>query len=486
MKTAAALALLLMVCPAFAAAPPPPPEAIAWWRFDPARFAAAAPSPEVRAQREALLGVVRSAIAGGAMGDEKALAAVRGLLAASEIGARPHTLSVLDFAAHRPPSGAGVDMDRLQMALAIEAADGHDRFLPTLKSILLPPPSSGSPIRGRQRAFELADGVQAVAYTEPDWEPWREVSWASTPSAFLVGLGTGSLSKAHAEGDAAGKTPWRAHRELVDEWRAEGDVFFEAYLGIARLRDGFPEAFATGRVHRVLSRLGLLHARDLMLHARFVNMGAQLPPIIAIDATFTLPGDTAPQRRALSEDRWPDGVAISPPPGSYVIAAEMDWHEFVTLALDLWLASNVDVDLPERTQALATWRGAHGADLEAFLASLGAYAIVSDYPTPLLPIPGATTVIVPLSGDSKTAGVRLSGALAPFAKIIQTDGAGVSSYAVDPLGLLRMPGWSVVADGPRAVFVAAWSPGAVSGAAAWLRNPITPGTSPTSSPSPTR
>lgn len=485
MKTAAALSLLLIAFRSLAA-PPPPSDAIAWWRFDPTRFSAAAPSPEVRAQREALLGMVRSAIAGGAMGDEKALGAVRGLLAASEIGARPHTLSVLDFAAHRPPSGAGVDMDRLQMALAIEATDGHERFLPTLKSILLPPPSSGASVRGRQRAFELADGVRAVAYTEPDWEPWREVSWASTPGAFLVGLGAEALPKAHTGADAAGEAPWRAHRDLVDGSRAEGEVFFEAYLGIARLRDGFPEAFATGRVHRVLARLGLLHARDLMLHARFVDLGASLPPIIAIDATWIMPGEAAPQRRSLSKDHWPDAVDMPPPPGSYVIAAEMQWPEFVSLALDLWLASNVDVDLPERSQSLAAWRAAHGTELEGFLASLGPYAIVSDHPTPLLPIPGAATLMIPLKAGAEAGCGDLSDALSPFAKAIQTDGAGVSSYAVDPLGLLRMPGWSVVADGPNPAFIAAWSPGAVSGAAAWLRNPVTPGTSPKSSPSPTR
>ena len=485
MRPAAALALLLVACRSLAA-PPPPAEAIAWWRFDPTRFAAAAPSPEVRAQREALLGMVRSAIAGGAMGDDNALAAVRGLLAASEIGARPHTLSVLDFAAHRPPSGAGVDMDRLRMALAIEAKDGHDRFLPTLKSVLLPPPSSGARIRGRQRAFELAGGARAVAYSEPDWEPWREVSWASTPGAFLVGLGAGSLEKSLAEPDGEATSPWRAHRAIVEGARADGEVFFEAYLGVARLRDGFPEAFATGRVHRVLSRLGLLHARDLMLHARFVELGAPLPPIIAIDATFTMPGETAPQRRALSEDRWPEEVGVPPPPGSYVIAAHLDWPEFTTLALDLWLACNVDVDLPQRTHALATWRKAHGADLDAFLSSLGQYAIVSDYPTPLLPIPGAATVIVPMGAGFEDGRARLSGVLSPFASAIQTDSAGVSSHAVDPLGLLRMPGWCVVADGPSPAFIAAWSPGAVSGAAAWLRTPVTPGMSRTSSPSPTR
>lgn len=484
MRPAAALALLLLISRSLAA-PPPPPDAIAWWRFDPTRFSAAAPSPEVRAQREALLGMVRSAIAGGAMGDEKALAAVRGLLAASEIGARPHTLSVLDFAAHRPPSGAGVDMDRLQMALAIEATDGHDRFLPTLKSILLPPPSSGAPVRGRQRAFGLADGVQAVAYTEPEWEPWREVSWASTQGAFLVGLGSGSLSGAHVVAGASDAPPWRTHRDLVEASRTDGDVFFEAYLGIARLRDGFPEAFATGRVHRVLARLGLLHARDLMLHARFVDLGAAQPPIIAIDATFTIPGEPAPRRRALSADHWPAKIPIPPPPGSYVIAAEMHWPDFVALALDLWLASNVDVDLPDRARALDAWRAAHGADLSGFLGSLGNYAVVSDHPTPLLPIPGAATLIVPLETGADSAGA-LSRALSHFADAIQTDGAGVSSHAVDPLGLLRMPGWTVVADAPNPAFVAAWSPGAATGAASWLRSLVRPDTSRTSSPSPTR
>ncbi|MBL0921401.1 MAG: hypothetical protein IBJ10_04645 [Phycisphaerales bacterium] len=478
-------ALTLLAAGALGASPDePPPGAVAWWRMDPSRFSAAAPSPEVRAQREAMLAMVRSAVTGGAVGEGRALGAVRGLLAASEVGARAHTLSVLEFSASRPPVGAGMDVERLQMALSIRAEGGHERFLPTIRSILLPPAGAGAP-PGRQRAFDLPGGARAVAYTEDGWEPWREVSWASTPGAFVVGLGRGALER--ASGAGAGERPWGAHRALVDGARAHGEVFFEAYLGVARLRSAFPEAFDSGRVHRTLDRLGLLEARDFMLHARFVERPGGAPPLIAIDATWTARGGAEPQRLELTLDHWPQDAGMPSPPGSYVIVAPMDWPAFAALGLDLWLGANVDVDIEAKRAALEAWRAQHGAELDRFIASLGGHAVISDYPTPLLPIPGAATVFVPLREDAKGAPGALDGALSPFRGAIQRDRAGVSSYGVDPVGLMKMPGWLVMEDGPRAAFVAAWTPGAAAEGAAWLRGaPVRPGTSPKSSPSPRR
>lgn len=482
---APALILLFAACRALAGAPVPA-DAMAWWRFDPTRFASTAPTPEVRAQREAMLAMVRSAVTGGAVGEGTALGAVRGLLAASEIGGRPHTLSVLDFAAHRPPSGEGADVDRLEMALEIEADGGHERFLPTIRTILLPAKGENGMPPGRQRAFELPGGSRAVAYTEPGWEPWREVSWASTPGAFLVGLGEGSLAHWIAPAADAREAPWIEHRAAIDAERAPGEVFFEAYLGIARLRDAFPAAFASGRAHRILSRLNLLDADDLLLQARFVEIGEGRPAMIAIDAAYKLPGDDNIHHLPLSADHWPDDLTIPPPPGSYVIAAPIDWPAFVGLGLDLWIAANVDAHIPEYAGALTAWRTEHQDDLDAFLGALLPWAIVSDYPTPMLPIPGAATVIVPLNPDGGAeASRRFSRLLGPFADAIHTDRAGVSSYAVDPVGLIRMPGWAVFSRGAHPAFIAAWSPTAVQGAQTWLEDLATPDRSPRSSPSPT-
>ncbi|MEC9373960.1 MAG: hypothetical protein VYC34_08955, partial [Planctomycetota bacterium] len=348
-RRALALIVLFILTGAAHAAPAGPPEgAIAWWSFDPSRFAAASkPSPE----RIAMTSLLRAIVAGRVIESESVARILEGILAASEVGALPHTLAVLDFEAERGPEAA-MSPTRLQMTLELDTARDHARFLRTLQAILVDAErvaragDEAKPL-GAQRQIALPGEKNAVAYTEPDWPAWREISWMSTDAQFVVALGRDAIPALVEARSAAARrgepAAWLAHRAVVDRTRPEGEVFLEAYLSIDALRQGFPDAFSFGRARRTFEALNLSNARDVMLHARWVDPPADstnAPAFIALDVTWSARSE-APgviRHKRISEDRWPGrALEMDPPPGSYVMVVAAEWDSWFDQCLEIAL-----------------------------------------------------------------------------------------------------------------------------------------------------
>lgn len=459
------------------AEPAAPKDALAWWRFDPTGFAAAG-AP--RAQREAILMGLRAAVSSRVVGDSKAAAVLEGLLVASEVGAAPHTLCVLDFEAIRPPEGTGIDIERMQIVLELRTMRDHVTYMRTIKAVLIDAPRAAlgeqAPPEGRQRIIDLPSGRKGGAYREPGWEDWREISWCSSEEGFTVGLGAGSLERWFAAKDirhvVREPRPWDEFQQAVDEARPEGGVFLEAYASVRALRAGFPEAFVTGRIARVLTRLGLIQARDVMIHGRRVRNAIEgAPPMLAFDATWRIFGDDGVHRLALSESEWPAAELNMPvPPGSYVIVAKTDWEERFELALDLMVAGTQETDMPERIAARHAWLTHFGAETRTLLGSLKPWLIVSDTPTPLLPIPGSSSFFAELREEASVdeAQRALGAMLSPFRDRVDFDVTRMWTYKVDPGGFVRIPAWGFAVGERARVLVGGWGPPVVAATREWV------------------
>lgn len=484
--------LLLVCAPAVCAraseTPRIPKSAIAWWRLDPSGFRAVR---EQNAQRLAVLAALRALVASGVVEDEQGQRFLQGALAAAEVGSAPHSLVLTDFKAHRPPSGRGMDLDRLRMTLSIGAGADHRSLLRTIRAILVGDAAAGE--NGAQDGLNLPGGRRGVAYAAPDWPAWREIAWSSTESSFVVSLGRGAIDEwFHAqdrdEPAEADKAPWAAHRALVSAARKPGDVFFEAYVNIDELRRRFPDAFATGRTPRTLRALGLDNAHDLMIHGRWIEppTGAAHPPLIAIDATWTTPasalqsgagdvGDRALHRLAISEDAWPDaGELANPPPrGSFAVVMRVGWEGLATLALDLVEATRVDSLEPAFQDFRRRWEKTTQSARSGFLESLRPIVVVSDDPPPLIPAPGAATVFLELreGTDPWLALSRLRALLAPVRQRVEEGSDGVSWVRLDDAGFVRAPVWGLAGSARAATIVVGWGASVIEHIRARLGTP---------------
>ncbi len=463
-------------------APSIPPNSIAWWRFDPTGFDS---QRQAAAERAAMTIMLRALVASGVVDKDSTAAIVEGLLAASEVGAAPHTLCVLDFAADRPPDGDGMDIHRLQMVLELQTKGDHTAHLRTLKAILIDAERSrderDNAGHGAQRALKLPAGVKGVAYREPDWEEWREVSWASTENTFLVGLGRGSLER-WLEFRAVKPTPannhkplWRAHQNITAHNTDHGETFFEAYLEIDGLRRGFPEAFSVGRAQRIFAALKLDNARDFMLHGRWVRQqNADAAALIALDATWSSRADKpgSVRRIAVSEPAWPDRqLALPPPPGSYAIAMRVDWTDWLNVTFNLIEAFGRDPDLQERRDTINQWRRRNGAKLRRFTARLKPWLVLSDSPAPIAAIPGLTTLYVehwPAANQQASAS-DLDSLISDYTEVLARDvSTGIRYLKLEPTGLIRAPAWGFATFHNTPLLIGGWSPIVVTQNRQWL------------------
>ena len=446
-----------------------PSDAVAYWRLDTSRFAASNADPAAKAQRRFLLAGMRAAVASGIIKKPGAAHALEGLLAASEVGSRPHTVCLLDLTAGREPSGTGMAPSELRIVLEIETPTDHTALLRTVRAILIGDGKAGDQV-GAQHELTLPGGVQGVTYREPDWAPWHDVSWASTDHSFVIGLGAGALERwfGAQQVDEPTEPAWRAHQSFVDRVRPKGDVFFEAYLALDRVRQGFPEAFIEGRVTRVLETLSLSNARDVMVHGRWVeaSAGESHAPMIAADITWSdrseKPGIV--HGLPISESRWPTkSLRMAPPPGSYLIVMRVDWERWVRTAMNLFPASSRSSKAFLHRIEVRNWFSRTRTTLPRFLSKLEPWLVVSDYPTPMTPIPGAATYFAELTPGASVqeAGEEFRDLIGSHMKRVTVQD-GVWWFSADPGGVLRIPAWGFVGTEDDAVMVGGWGPPVVT------------------------
>lgn len=453
-----------------------PPDTLAWWRLDPSGFAANRADPAHRAQRDLVVSGLRAAVASGVIQDEGAARALQGLLAASEVGGRPHTLCLLKLDAERGPDGSGMAPRVFQMVLELETPNHHASLLRTVRAILIGNPDEP---RGAQRQITLPGGVAGVAYRESDWAPWREISWASTEDSFIIGLGRGALNTWFEEqaGVSPDKGRWSEHEAWAQSSRVAGAFFFQAFMNLDGIRHAFPEAFHEGRTQRVLEAVDLSNAREFMLHGGWVSAedsGAGLP-MIAADITWSARSERPEviRGRAISESTWPFQLTMPKPNGSYVVVIRAPWDQWVYTALELVPAASRTTSTARRAVLIRRWLRTSDIELRQFLSMLQPWLVLSDAPTPVTPMPGATTLFAPLKRGvtAREASDALLAVLEAQEDRISIDD-GVWWFQVDPAGVLRIPAWGFVGPKESPIMVGGWGPPVVTENRKTLGDPL--------------
>lgn len=447
-----------------------PADAIAWWRFDPSRFASVAHEDRPGGTQSIVVGGLRAAVASGVFGDGTSARILEGLLAAGEIGRVEHTICLLDLRAHREYEVGATVIEHCQIVIELKTDRGHSDYLRTLRAIIIDAERAKNPnreVRGTQSRLTLPGGVTGVSYRAEHWDDWREISWVSLPGKLIVGIGPDSIQRWLEQG---GDTDpgWDRHRKAVSEGRPEGDVCFEAYFDIDRLETLFPNAFRAGRTLRMRGVLSFSDAAAIMLHARFIEHENGLPPMLAIDLTTKGTEARSLDRQALSESFWPSKelISIRHPPGSYIIASKIDWPEFLRWALDVYSATIPDAYLAAYRSKEEQWLQRNFEQLSHLFERFQPWLVISDVPAPEWAVPGLATVLIPGERGAEVSDIesRMGSILADFADSVLTrrvSGRQLWSLKIDRRGLVQLPVWGLAdgRDGP--VLIGGWSPSVI-------------------------
>lgn len=487
---------LAFACAAGARNPAPPPipaGALAWWRYDPTAFPAS-PDAAPGAERGLLLASLRAALASGSLGNRTGAMLGALLLVGLEAGDHAHTLALLELSASRPPSGTGVDLHELRIALRVDSAERHADMLRTVRAVAidafapLAADGASAPDTGVQARFPLPQGRAGVAFRRTDWEPWREISWCSEADAFTIGVGRGTLPAwFEAPPPDAAPTAWEDFRRVIDARRPAAPIVFECFIDIDALRAHFPDAFLTGRTPRMLAALDLDGAAASLFQARAVP--ATLPdgrslPLMAIDvAVRNRSGEL--EVRSLSHHQWPSDVspAVVPHGTTSATVAFVDWQAAFTRVLAMHAATIPNRKLPRFQARADAWLTQHGPDLDAALAEFAPVLVIWTHPRIPAPLPGVGCISIPARAEAPAARVsaHLLRVLAPFEPGVRADlpakkaTTPVWSLRVDRTGMVRLPWWTLVPTGSGPpVLVGSWSAASLETVRRWLGGEVPP------------
>ena len=360
---AAVFVLVVLVWGAEAQPTGPRPTELVAWHFDPAGFASVERAAGARSLIES---GVRTLLATGVVEDDDAAAAIGAVLGLSVVAAGPHELRVF----------AGDGLSEISAVLSMDRPGDTAAVVRTLRAVLVDSlPDDGAAV---QSEVEWADGTAAVRLRREAWPAWLSVEWGVREERFVVEVGS---------------------PPAVEVREREGP--FGLRFDLDGLRAAMPEQVARGDVNDLLGVAGIAHARWWSVASEFEDVGDDrvLRLRTAWSSRRVAPG--AVRERVLHEGAcpaWALGLG-----GSYVLPMDVQWRGVIERVL---AATAADVrgwkrmELDARRQM---WARRHGATLERLLGSLGDVAVVTDVPTPAVPVPGLGTVLVPIAGDAAVA-----------------------------------------------------------------------------------
>ncbi len=400
------------------------PRVVGAWRFDPSRF-----GPTV-AWLMPLIGVVDAA---GLIPLEDQPVA-DGLLVGSLLGTYPHRATLWTT-----PENGG-----FRTVVEADAPGQFPVMRQALQTILT---HYGDAANHEQELFDLPGDRQAVRYRLADWPEHQYLEWFADAEHFYIGVGRGALAT-----PPSGASP-AAHRAAIRPLDG-ADVFLELYVDVAALHEtmGADREETKLARHWRLSRFG--GAQQMMLHGRWAGTSLVLDISMLRDGQMTA--------TAVTLDRWPAQALHAKPPGSFHIAAPIDWPATVE-RIGRWADAEWDEPTRQRCAALG----------EKFAPLV----LISDYPRPFLPLPGTATTYAAVRDDADPERVakQLHDLVAPFmqaeagdVKVAHDRKTGL--YWLDsPLRkLIKAPAWGWSNDGR--VLIVSFSPQAVLENRRWLAN----------------
>jgi hypothetical protein len=467
-----------------------PDDAVAWWALDPRPFAT---GDGGNLKREVIEGAMRAAVSSGLLADDDAAEMLAGFLVASVAGSEPHRLCVLRFEAEpesdeamRSGDGGGMRITDLGVVLEVRTDSDHQRLLRTVKSVVVDHNRTRDPegvATGVQSPLELPGGVEGIVYREADWPEWREVAWVSLPGRFIVALGRDTLA-AWLDASMTEEGPSSRHHSIVDRTRPPGRRVFGMFADIDAVRNGFPEAFAFGRVSRILEEFQLSNARQFMMHARLLATppGATSPPLLALDATWS--PRSRPEGeiglRQLSASIWPSsdlrgGTLDMPPPGgTFAVVLREDLNRWISSMIGAYKARLKPWDQLTFNAEQSVWVERYGGALLRVFDAIDDWIVLTDDPPPPVAIPGVMTVYMELKP-----GTNIQAFMSDFMQVMsslskqvvysvpdRTWSLRLVSEEADPEGVLKVFAWGLAGPIDERVLVLGWSVDAINTARA--------------------
>lgn len=406
--------------------------------------------PRHDAQQPSLLGAFVQLLTSSGLIPPGNVPVADGVLVASILGQSPHSVTLTEFRAERyfPRE---VVVDHAQIVLRVERDPASLRR--ALQTLL----SHYGQVEDRiQEAFELPGQRAAVRYRLRDWPDWLCLEWHFDKQGLTLGVGHGALNQHFSHGPAAESSDVQAHRAAV---RGDLKPYLDLYANLAALRASAPTLFRTGRTSPLLRLFEVDQAQSLMIHGRWADS------LLAIDLTRSDGQTVTPT--ALTLDTWPADAGIDKPPGKVHVVAPVQWGKFTRQLLGVATLANEPKDRAGHDALVRGFLDRVGVEPPELMENFRGYLLVSDYPPPWIPVPGAVTLYAVLRDEADAAATQRD-FQALMQPLVLPVGSGLSVahdaasdvYWLDsPLrNVFKAPAWGWA--GQR-VFVASFSPQAV-------------------------
>jgi len=482
-------AILLVLSPRALAAepttPPPdfwafPPSAVAYCAVDPQLFGAGPETDPARGLIEAgLCGLINHTLPL----DRPGPIDLARFLAPSILGSSPYRVCLLSIEPAEAGKPGGIS--NLSAIIEIRAPlPDHPRLAGGLQAALDRGASGIRRAAATQSPITLANSTAATRFSRAGEPPWRTIEWCSTDSAFLVGIGQGTLDSWLATPATSSSRPeWSFHRNLITRAHPRTDPIVEAYVDLNAFRIALPDELASGPMSRLLNAWRIPNARGIMLHARMPmapnksrrnesqNSPPPGPPLMSLDLSYSSraepPGTV--HSLAISQSEWPPDLGAIPLPtaGLYAIILRADWPTWTLMGLDTFSALAPSTS-PRATQP-DRWLRRAGAALQRAANRAGPWVVIVGAPPSTgesRPIAFATALDP--AGDKNRLDNDLRVLFASLGEEVRRDSrSGIWTLTLSPEDAdhdrrLRSFSWGLTPDGSR--LRGAWTPAALESA----------------------
>lgn len=479
----------------------PPSNAIAWWTYQPTQLNADATRTTGITTALAMTG--RAAIASGLLADQPDAASIlEALVATLAVTDRPHTLALLNITA----DPVTTELQDIHAILVIAGSEGHPALLRTLRTVLIDAPraktnnttSSNTNNNnqqtgfGEQRRFTIPPGLrsrielEAVAYTEPTWPAWRQISWCSTPNAFIIALGQNALETWFtAPHDPS--PPWQHHIQTAAHATTNHNnqaapiqptdsATLRAWFNVDQLRRSTPDWFTNdARPARFIAALNLANARSFMLHAAHITPTDEQQPITAATSLIALTATWSARSEPHSVIRSavvaptsfpPSALELIPPNTRVAMAVRTDAAQWLTQSLDAYAATMRTERAARYAASRNAWITRNRQPLARVLAGVGDWLIVTDGGSTAGPannaIPFPTVILSELKPGTSTRTFindmrQLMSAFQDHVSThVPTTPQQPAPNTQQPTSTAPLAQWTVHADTDRRFAVASW------------------------------
>lgn len=264
------------------------------------------------------------------------------VLRPSVLGGAAYRVALLDVGVSRGGRGGtrdGLGLSGLEVVIEIRAPKPHDRLERAIQNALLLEESPGRVGRrpvGQATIARLGEDVEGLTYVRGQDPAWREVSWCSTPDAFVVAIGRGALPKWFAAKEAGAKAEWLQHVSAVRKKRGGVRLAAGAFVDVSGLRARAPEAFLDGPLPGVLAALQSDNARSLMVCVMQMPTDPSVAGQLLVEAAWS----SRAEPPGLSRTRALAGLTPTPGQGTGAprIELQTDWGAALAAFGDVYVA----------------------------------------------------------------------------------------------------------------------------------------------------